>query len=129
MMSWNGNQYFAPESFLTNDGRRDMWAWLVSGNLRKPKLNELLLKPSGVQSLPRELELPEDSVLRIKPFRELQLLRYDKIALQDSELETDSLVELRQITGDALELNVTFSSPRPQYAPFNYIQTAMAREV
>ena len=30
MMSWNGNHFFAPESMLTRDGRRVMWAWLLN---------------------------------------------------------------------------------------------------
>ena len=30
MMSWNGNNFFAPESVLTKDGRRVMWAWLLN---------------------------------------------------------------------------------------------------
>jgi len=73
MMSWNGNNYFAPESLLTKDGRRVMWAWL----LRLP------IAPSGVQSLPRELELPEDGILRIRPLRELKSLRYDEKSKAD----------------------------------------------
>jgi len=60
MMSFGGNQFFAPESMLTRDGRRVMWAWL----LRMP------IAPTGVQSLPRELELPADGVLRIRPLLE-----------------------------------------------------------
>jgi len=59
--------FFAPESLLTKDGRRVMWAWLM----------ELGVPTSG-QSLPRELELPADGVLRIKPLRELAGLRYDE---------------------------------------------------
>ena len=42
-MTWNGKSFFAPESLLTKDGRRVMWAWLV----------DLPIDPSGVQSLPR----------------------------------------------------------------------------
>ena len=68
MMSWNGNNFFAPESVLTKDGRRVMWAWLI----------DLPVAHCGVQSLPRELELPDDGVLRIRPLRELQSLRYDE---------------------------------------------------
>ena len=68
MMSWNGNNFFAPESVLSKDGRRVMWAWLLN----------LPIAPCGIQSLPRELELPEDGVLRIRPLRELQSLRYDE---------------------------------------------------
>ena len=67
LMSWNGREYFAPESLLATDGRRIMWACLL----------DLPLANQGIMSLPRELELPEDGVLRIRPLRELQSLRYD----------------------------------------------------
>jgi len=67
LMSWNGRHFFAPESILTPDGRRVMWAWLIGAPIN----------PTGVQSLPRELELPEDGVLRIRPLRELEKLRCD----------------------------------------------------
>ena len=60
-MNWHGWDFFAPESVLTPDGRRVMWAWC---NLGTPQ--------SGIQSLPRELSLPADGMLRIKPLRELE---------------------------------------------------------
>ena len=65
-MNWRATDFFAPESVLTGDGRRVMWAWC---NLGYPQ--------SGIQCLPRELSLPADGVLRIKPIRELESLRLD----------------------------------------------------
>ena len=66
-MNWHGWDFFAPESVLTRDGRRVMWAWC---NLGFPQ--------TGIQSLPRELSLSDDGVLLIKPLRELETLRYDE---------------------------------------------------
>ncbi len=100
LMSWNGNHFFAPESMLTKDGRRVMWAWL----LRMP------IAPSGVQSLPRELELPKDGVLRIKPLRELEALRYDQRQEKQVTIKSDSSYTLKELSGDALELKVEFES-------------------
>ena len=99
-MSWNGNNFFAPESVLTHDGRRVMWAWL-----RMP------IAPTGVQSLPRELELPADGVLRIRPLRELQSLRAD--AKQETAVTLKSGVpyRLKDVRGDAMEVELTFQSP------------------
>lgn len=96
MMSWNGNHFFAPESVLTKDGRRVMWAWIMN----------LPTTPSGVQSLPRELSLPEDGVLRIKPLRELETLRYHSKTLPDIQIKSDSIHKL-EISGNTLELNLT----------------------
>ncbi|MBT3273098.1 MAG: glycoside hydrolase family 32 protein, partial [Spirochaetales bacterium] len=61
--------FFAPESVLTPDGRRVMWAWLATLD------KEIDLK--SLQSLPRELSLADDGTLRINPLRELEGLRYD----------------------------------------------------
>jgi sucrose-6-phosphate hydrolase SacC (GH32 family) len=101
MMSWNGNNFFAPESVLTKDGRRVMWAWLL----------KLPVAPCGVQSLPRELELPEDGVLRIRPLRELQALRTDGKQEAGITVKSDAVHLLKQISGNTLELEVVFQSP------------------
>ncbi len=101
MMSWNGNHYFAPESVLTKDGRRVMWAWLLN----------LPVAPCGVQSLPRELELPADGVLRIRPLRELEGLRYDRQQEKGVAVKSDTMHRLKEISGNALELEVVFKSP------------------
>ena len=101
MMSWNGNHYFAPESVLSKDGRRVMWAWLLN----------LPIAPCGIQSLPRELELPDDGVLRIKPLRELETLRSDSHQEAAIMVKSDTVHGLKQISGDALELEVTFAAP------------------
>jgi beta-fructofuranosidase len=96
-MNWHGWDYFAPESVLTPDGRRVMWAWC---NVGYPQ--------SGIQSLPRELSLPEDGVLRIKPLRELETLRYDGKSESNITLRSDVPHKLRELAGDALELMITF---------------------
>lgn len=58
--------FFAPESVATPDGRRVMWAWVTSAGPNQQLLNRT------IQSLPRELSLPADGVLRIQPLRELE---------------------------------------------------------
>ena len=103
MMSWRGNNFFAPESLLTPDGRRVMWAWVKGG-----------ANPTGVQSLPRELELPEDGVLRIKPLRELQSLRYDEKVEKNLTVVAGRETGLESLTGDAIELEMTFAAPLPK---------------
>ena len=87
-------RFFAPESLLTKDGRRVMWAWFHGGHTR------------GVQSLPRELELPEDGVLRIKPLRELESLRCDEQSEENITVKKDRPVTLKKIKGDHLELKL-----------------------
>jgi beta-fructofuranosidase len=105
MMSWGSNQFFAPESILTHDGRRVMWAWIMN----MPKV-----APSGVQSLPRELELPADGVLRIRPLRELAKLRHDEKSFADIKVADGGEHKLEGLTGDALELEVKVAAPVPK---------------
>ena len=78
-----------------------MWAWML----------ELPLSPVGVQSLPRELELPEDGVLRIKPLRELASLRYEPKQEKINLLKSDAVLPLKEIHGNTLELQLTFKAP------------------
>ena len=102
MMSWNGNQFFAPESMLTKDGRRVMWAWL----LRVP------VAPDGIQSLPRELELPKDGVLRIRPLRELEKLRYEEKVEKGITVAAGASRKLKNVASDAIEIKLEFKAPK-----------------
>lgn len=95
-MNWKGLDCFAPESVLTPDGRRVMWAWC---HLPGPQ--------SGIQTLPRELSLPDDGVLRIKPLRELQTLRADERKEANLVITPAAPHTLKGIGGDALELSIT----------------------
>lgn len=97
-MNWKAWDFFAPESLLTPDGRRVMWAWC---NLGSPQ--------SGIQSLPRELSLTDDGVLRIKPLRELESLRSDQRVEPQIDVKSDVPYRLKQIAGDALELKLTLT--------------------
>ncbi len=112
-----GLVYFAPESMLTEDGRRVMWTWLITD-----------VKPSAVQGLPRELELPEDGILRMKPLKELESLRYDEMNLEDVTVEKGSDYKLSQITGDAVELEVNFKVPLPKEFGINMLGDGSGNE-
>jgi len=101
MMSFGNNMFFAPESMLTRDGRRVMWAWLL----------KVPAAPTGVQCLPRELELPADGVLRIRPLRELASLRHGEKTWSDITVKDGAEYALEGPTGDAVELEATFASP------------------
>jgi beta-fructofuranosidase len=96
MMNWKDWNFFAPESLLTPDGRRVMWAWC-----------RLEGAQSAIQSLPRELSLPDDGVLRIKPLRELKKLRYERKNEGNITVKSNSSRMLKDISGDTVELRVT----------------------
>ena len=106
--------FFAPESLLTPDGRRVMWAWLATLGRSDGTMDS-----RTIQSLPRELSLPDDGILRIKPLRELETLRFDPITLADvtiSEFTRDVPLtstpagkKIATLDGDALELRITIA--------------------
>ncbi len=110
--------FFAPESMLTRDGRRVMWAWLL----------KVPAAPTGLQCLPRELELPEDGVLRIRPLRELSKLRYDEKNWRDLSIKDGAEHALNDLEGDALELEITIAAPVPAEAGLHLLGDDDARD-
>lgn len=98
----HGGDVFAPESLLTPDGRRVMWAWLFAQSTLRvsPNWQEVI-------SLPRELSLPEDGILRIKPLRELEQLRHNLKTENNIRVEAAVPHRLKNISGDTMELMVT----------------------
>ena len=98
--------FFAPESVLTPDGRRVMWAWCAT-------LDEAI-NPRTIQSLPRELSLGDDGTLRIRPLRELETLRHspivlDEIAISPPEQPHSSTAthHIADLNGNAQEIRIT----------------------
>ena len=103
-MSWRNNYrgipiYWAPKTFMTPDGRR-----VVITNLLSNLGNTLW---SCVFSLPWELSLPEDGIVRIKPVRELECLRYNETIENNIVVKNGEEYRLKNFSGDTLELNVT----------------------
>jgi sucrose-6-phosphate hydrolase SacC (GH32 family) len=100
--NWDNVIYFAPESMLAEDGRRVMWAWIING-----------AAPSAIQGLPRELYLPDDGILRMKPLKELEDLRYEELTIDNVTVSKSEVHKLEELTGDAIELEITFTAPLP----------------
>jgi sucrose-6-phosphate hydrolase SacC (GH32 family) len=103
-MSWSNNDhgtpiYWAPKTFLTPDGRR-----VIITNLEANLGNTLW---SCVFSLPWELSLPDDGIVRIKPVRELECLRYNETVENNIVVKDGEDYRLKEISGDTVELNVT----------------------
>jgi len=109
--------FFAPETVLTPDGRRVMWAWLAT-----PSGQAAAIRMRSIQSLPREVGLPADGILRIKPLRELESLRTDPVVRENVTIPNGAQPPfgtvvwkpLAQLPGDAVEIRVTI--PRDQAA-------------
>jgi len=121
--------FFAPESVLTPDGRRVMWAWLTSAG------PDSVLLYKTIQSLPRELSLPDDGVLRIDPLRELEAQRRDHVVLSDLVIENPikghladmtprkvpNLQRLVELDGDSLELRIVILRAEAERKLFGFV--------
>lgn len=104
MMSFGSNQFFAPESVLSEDGRRVMWAWIAY----------LPTNPTGVQSLPRELAMGDDGRLNIRPLKELESLRHQLVEREHLTIADGQSRDLKEVTGDGFELELSFARPLPK---------------
>jgi beta-fructofuranosidase len=120
---------FAPESVLTPDGRRVMWAWLTT-----PGPDRILINKT-IQSLPRELTLPDDGILRIKPIKELEKQRLDQISLTDIVIKNPveshtapvpppggkTLNRIAELPGNSCEISIVISRKEAMRKLFGFI--------
>ena len=121
--------FFAPESLLTPDGRRVMWAWITSAGPGNKLLNKT------IQSLPRELSLSADGMLRIRPLRELETLRSTPVVLESVRVSEPvvghtarvppsggpQLQRLAELDGDSLELRITIDRRQAERKLFGFV--------
>ena len=112
--------FFAPESVLTPDGRRVMWAWCATLDKQVDR--------KTLQSLPRELSLTAGGLLSIRPLRELEQLRYDPIALHDLQVSppasnTQGGVATRRLAdlnGEAVEIRIVIDRAQAEHKRFGF---------
>ncbi len=122
--SWRAD-FFAPESVLTPDGRRVMWAWCATADRNDGRMSNLT-----IQSLPRELSLPADGVLRIKPLRELETLRYEPNTAENVEVVDVARTlladrsppgrKIADLAGDSAEIRITISRAEAERKLFGF---------
>ena len=112
--------FFAPESLLTEDGRRVMWAWLTT-------LEDNALRSKTIQSLPRELSLRDDGSLRIEPLRELKAQRSDLVTHEDIEVAPkfrtaggETTTRIAELEGDTYEIRITIDREQAQRKRFGF---------
>lgn len=103
-----GFDYYAPQSFLSPDGRRIMvgwaneWEWMPLWKDWGPTYQEGWC---GFFNIPIEVRLMEDSTLQFLPVEEIEGLR-EKPEYQDSLLVTEKETELKAGDGVAFEMKM-----------------------
>lgn len=68
----HGHDFYAPQSFLTPDGRRIVMAWMAMWESPMPEQQDGW---AGMLTLPREVTLTVDNRLQMRPAKELEGLR------------------------------------------------------
>ena len=97
-----GIDFYAPQTILTEDGRRVMIGWLQNWdtcNYRHPKTPWF-----GQMSLPREIYIKNNRLYQ-KPIRELEDLRHDKVEYHDVMVE--DTITLPGVEGRRVDMEIT----------------------
>lgn len=98
--------FYAPQTFLDEQGRRIMFGWL-----REQRSREVMASSewNGAMSIPWMLTLGDDKRLRYTPVPELQTLRSDHVQFSGIAIDPGEPVLLSRISGDCLELAATMA--------------------
>ncbi|UCD49160.1 MAG: GH32 C-terminal domain-containing protein [Phycisphaerales bacterium] len=120
-MTWVDNTYFAPEALVDGRGRQIMWVWLTDN----PE-GEEAKGWSGVYGLPRSVWVGDDGTLRMRPVRELEMLRCNEKTWSGITLADRGRTPLQGVVGDSCELEVTVE-PTTRTGRFGVMVRASAR--
>ncbi len=100
----SGHDFYAPQSFLTPDGRRIIIGWLDMWESPMPEQQDGW---AGMLSLPREIRLGADGRLRMMPAEEVATLRgsYYPLLAQQLQNKTSAIVS----HAEAIELDLVWN--------------------
>lgn len=121
-----GMDFYAPQTLLTEDGRRIMIAWMQSW--------DMMIKPEeqkwyGMMTIPRQIEL-RDGVLYQNPVKELEKYHRDVLICEDMELSGETIVPgirgrvldltVELLSGDYKEFTISFARNERYATSFRY---------
>ena len=108
MMTFADNEYFAPESYTDDRGRRILFTWVFDGRREEERQTSGW---SGTMGLPRVLELGADNRLIMTPAEELERLRYNGKSLTDVSVPAGKEIEIEfdAVEPNGIELEVEFA--------------------
>jgi len=111
-LDFGGSDFYAPQTFLDDKGRRIMFGWLTE---KRSEEAQRASGWSGVMSLPRVLTLRSDGGLGLAPATELQVLRDKHFGLRETLLSPDTADVLDGIQGDCLEIIEVLNNLPPHF--------------
>ena len=105
----NGHDFYAPQTFLSPDGRRIVIGWLDMWESPMPEQQDGW---AGMLSLPRELSLGDNNRLMMKPIAEVTALRGSYIPVTARCLSSQQM--LVAADAEAMELSLEWERARSQ---------------
>lgn len=93
-----GPDYYAPQTLLTNDGRRILIAWMQSWDINIKPAEQ---KWNGMMTIPRELSLMNGHLYQ-RPVREIENYRVNPVIYKNTDISGE--VRLPGVKGRTLEL-------------------------
>nr|WP_255570857.1 glycoside hydrolase family 32 protein [Cohnella sp. CFH 77786] len=110
-----GFDFYAPQTMIDSRGRRILFGWMNIWGARMPEQAEGWM---GAMTIPRLLTLAEDGTLLMQPVPELADLRGKHTAVGRLGIDADTVVNLPEIQGDALEMIAIFQAATSDEAEF-----------
>lgn len=104
-----GHDFYAPQSFIAEDGRKIIMAWFDMWEANMPSQAH---NWAGCMTLPRELKLNQQGIY-MQPIRELQSLRQQKNIIEAGWLDNQQ----RLLCTNAQQLELTLSFKLPALLP------------
>ncbi|GAM64206.1 sucrose-6-phosphate hydrolase [Vibrio ishigakensis] len=86
-----GFDFYAPQTYLDEQGRRIMYAWIGLPEIDTPSVD---YQWTGLLTIPRELNVIDDMLIQT-PLAELKALRKEKLAVRGETLLPSSSFELK----------------------------------
>ena len=117
-----GLDFYAPQTLLTDDGRRVMIRWMQNWESSSCKPQELRFM--GQMTLPRELSIRGGRLYQ-NPVRELEQCRGVKIDYYNVLVNGET--SLRGISGRCIDMTVTVR-PGNESSPYKWFRLYMARD-
>ena len=117
-----GLDFYAPQTVLTNDGRRVMTAWMQNWETSSCKPQELRFM--GQMILPRELTI-RDGRLYQNPVREIE--QYRRIKIDYHNVLINGEATLRGISGRYVDMTVTVR-PGNENSMYTWFRLYVARD-
>ncbi|WP_225743194.1 sucrose-6-phosphate hydrolase [Marinilactibacillus sp. Marseille-P9653] len=103
-----GFDFYAPQTFLDEQGRRILWGWMGLPDIEPDYSNPTIEKGwQHAMTLPRELTI-EDGKLKQRPLPEYQVLRKQ---VQKMSIERTEALEMIKETSDTYEMIVKVEQP------------------